>query len=299
MAQIDLTYSEILSEILNFGHKYEDPNRKGVVRQQIPHFLLEHSVSESFPALTLKKLYWKGVVGELLWFLSGDTSIDYLHENGIHFRDKDYERWQKSPNYHGDLGRIYGAQWREFRVGRNWVDQIRTLIDNLINRPFATDHIVTAWNPAERHNMALDPCHFMFQIMVYPIEHEDFEHGFDLIWSQRSVDVFLGASLNIASYALLMEIIGKIVGMKPMYLRGDLRNVHLYDNSIEASKELLKRDWAQYRAPKLKINADPAIFELMRTHFDDGLEQLKIEDFVLEDYESYPNLKVEMLTRDK
>lgn len=310
MAKIDLEYGSILEQIVNYGYEYEDPNRKGVIRKEIPTATLRYDLSDgTFPAITLKKLYWKGVVGELLWFLSGDTNIEPLHEMGIHFWDKDFERWQKSPNYSGDLGRIYGAQWRNFRsylVAPSQtsyftysVDQISTLIKNLIEKPLATDHIVTAWNPTDRNYMALDPCHFMFQVVVYPIGGEE-KYGFDFIWSQRSSDIYLGIPINIASYALLAKMLEKITGYKAMTLIGDLRNVHLYDNQIDAAKELLLRMREnKYPDARLKINSTDTIFKMMASDFDSSLECLSIDDFELEGYDSYPNIKVLMLTRDE
>lgn len=301
MAKIDLEYGSILEQIVNYGYEYEDPNRKGVIRKEIPTATLRYDLSDgTFPAITLKKLYWKGVVGELLWFLSGDTRIEPLHAMGIHFWDKDYRRWQDKNIWAepDSLGRIYGAQWREFDtlIG---VDQIEYLINNLLNKPLATDHIVTAWNPAERGDMALDPCHFMFQVVIYPIGGEE-EYGFDFIWSQRSSDVFLGIPINIASYALLAKMLGKITGYKAMTLIGDLRNVHLYDNQIDAAKELVARMHEnKHPDARLKINSADAIFKMMASDFDSALERLSIDDFELEGYDSYPNIKVPMLTRDE
>lgn len=303
MAKIDLEYGSILEQIVNYGYEYEDPNRKGVIRKEIPTATLRYDLSDgTFPAITLKKLYWKGVVGELLWFLSGDSSIKPLHKMGIHFWDKDYERWQKSAigmGASGTLGRVYGVQWRQFGLTFDSVDQIEYLINNLIEKPLATDHIVTAWNPTDRNYMALDPCHFMFQVVVYPIGGEE-KYGFDFIWSQRSSDIYLGIPINIASYALLAKMLEKITGYKAMTLIGDLRNVHLYDNQIDAAKELLLRMREnKYPDARLKINSTDTIFKMMASDFDSSLECLSIDDFELEGYDSYPNIKVPMLTRDE
>lgn len=244
MAQIDKKYHKLLNTILNKGRWYEDPNRKGVKRLQIPHYSFEYDLKDGFPAITTKKLYWKGIVGELIWFLRGDTNIKYLVDNNINIWNKDAinyiennslieyqgneELFKKEVDDKpycsmvntciGDVGRIYGAQWRNWKGSEQneytvedherpfYIDQISNLIKNLKEKPLATDHIVTAWNPAELDYMALPPCHKGFQLMVYkltPLEnlkyadkskipYEAPKYGFDLVWEQRSVDTFLG-----------------------------------------------------------------------------------------------------------
>lgn len=248
-------YKELLREILDDGYQYVDKSRN-VQRKQITHKTLEIDLKQGFPAINLKKLYWKGVVAELLWFLRGDTNIKYLIDNGVNIWNKDALNYcnrlssyeydmntflQKVKNEEsidaynkfGDLGRIYGAQWRDWtniKLGKydGWkqenLDQISNLIKNLKEKPLATDHIVTAWNPAELDDMALPPCHWSFEIIVKPLSQKerinyydkinkpifyvvnkkiDFfdkyldeanipKYGFDLVWEQRSVDTFLG-----------------------------------------------------------------------------------------------------------
>lgn len=331
-------YHELLHAIFAAGFWYEDPKRKGTKRLQIPDYKLKYDLTKGFPAITTKKLAFKSVVGELLWFLKGDTNVKTLIDQGIniwnkdaynaqgkkYFPDsiKDYVTHLKSlPNKKplmGDLGPIYGHQWRNF----NGVDQIKILIKKMKTVPMSTDLIVTAWNPSQSHMMALEPCHFGFQIMMQPLtglqRHDEFlrrhkgellpakvytqedldeegipKYGFTFIWSQRSVDTFLGLPFNIASYALLAHILGKATNTIPLSLIGDLRNVHLYDNSVQAAKEQLKRDPKKYQSCELTIE----------NHFIEGLnvmhqiEDIEIEDFSF-DYESYPPLKVEMLSRN-
>ena len=215
MAKIDKSYHKLINQILSDGFLYEDPNRKGVRRIQIPSYKFEHSFKDGFPAITTKKLYWKGIVGELIWFLRGDTNIKYLLDNKIHIWDKDaYNHFLKdkpeltkctSPNKcinipfdinnethkdlflgnvlqgndgFGGLGKIYGGQWRNWTnfVGNNGnalyynnVDQFQNLIQGLKDNPMSTQHIVTAWNPAELDKMALPPCHWSFEILVEPL----------------------------------------------------------------------------------------------------------------------------------
>lgn len=350
MSKIDKTYHNLLNDILNNGRKYEDPNRKGIYRIQVPHVSFVHDFKDGFPAISTKKLYWKGVVGELLWFLRGDTNIKYLVDNGINIWNKDaynYEckktifangktQWleEVKKNNYGDLGRVYGAQWRKWQswlttndkgymAGYSvWTDQISNLIKNLKEKPLATDHIVTAWNPAELDDMALPPCHKGFQLMVYELSLQErmkygtFEfgstvndlhcdkqnlpkYGFDLVWEQRSVDTFLGLPFNIASYALLAQIIGKIVNMVPGKIIGDLRNVHLYENSLEGVKEQLSRDVNKYDKCELNLDNIRPMKMGMHNSVDNWLSAHDISDFELQNYKSYPAINVEMLSRDE
>jgi thymidylate synthase len=343
MAKIDYEYKNLLAKIFLFGTEYEDPNRKGTERIQIPFYNFEHNmVEDGFPAITTKKLYWKGVVGELIWFLRGDTNIKYLLDNDINIWDKDaysfylskntkkvlsfenyikYIKTNRPSNNIGDLGEIYGAQWRHFGGHQYWLankekDQINILFKSLIANPFSTSHIVTAWNPCEINNMALPPCHFGFQIMCYPIDHKcdcseseaiycgslcQTKIGFDLIWDQRSVDTFLGLPFNIASYALLGSIIELITGYRFINLRGSLRNVHLYDNQYDAASKQLERCISTYKAPKLIIEDLSIVafadYDEGRITLDQLFNELRIQDFKLEGYESFPGIKVEMLER--
>jgi len=370
MAKIDKEYHKLLQTILKDGFTYEDPNRKNVNRIQIPSYQFIHNFEDGFPAITTKKLFWKGVVAELLWFLKGDTNIKYLVDNGINIWNKDaYNLYLKEhlpengtltfeefiylikqnekPIYHelGNLGRIYGAQWRGFTgyeafrdqlddsmdMGDYGVDQISNLIKNLKEKPLSTQHIVTAWNPAELDDMALPPCHWSFEILVKPlsmqeeanlnnvladflknnISGEEWERNanasgiprykFILKWHQRSVDTFLGLPFNIASYALLAHIIGKLTNMIPKAIIGDLSNVHIYENHLDAVKEQLTRDTTKYNNSKFTLSHSA---ELLGKKYDNinidwFLDKHDIEDFVLDDYESYPGIKAEMLSYNK
>lgn len=311
MAKIDHSYHQLLIALKEHGIMYEDPKREGVFRTQVPYTDFFHSFANGgFPALTTKKLAWKSVIGELIWFLRGDSYITYLKRNNIKIWDKDvasYEATGMPKNY---AGRIYGVQWRSFYsakpINQNGlhlyqVDQIYRLVEGMKESPFSTDHIVTAWNPAELDEMALPPCHFGFQVMCYPLQSG--EIGFDLVWDQRSVDTFLGLPFNIASYALLMMILGEITGLKPMNLRGSLRNVHLYDNSFAAVDKQLERDVNKHSAPTVYFNKNFRSLvnkynrrEITLTKLFDSIE---IEDIIVEDYTSYPSIKVEMLERTK
>jgi len=309
MARIDHSYHQLLIALKQHGIMYEDPKRKGVFRTQVPYGDFYHGLAGGFPALTTKKLAWKSVIGELIWFLRGDSYITYLKRNNIKIWDKDvaaYEATGEPKNY---AGRIYGVQWRSWahydtsdgEPLYRTVDQIERLLEGLKESPFSTDHIVTAWNPAELDEMALPPCHFGFQIMCYPLESG--EIGFDLVWDQRSVDTFLGLPFNIASYALLMIILGEITGYTPMNLRASLRNVHLYDNSFAAVDEQLARDVNKHSAPIVYLSKKfkQAInrYNKKEINLTKLFNSVEIEDIIVENYTSYPGIKVEMLERTK
>jgi thymidylate synthase len=337
MAQIDKTYHSILEDILQNGFKYEDPNRKGINRIQIPSTQITHNFENSFPAITTKKLYWKGVVGELLWFLRGDTNIKYLVDNGINIWDKDaynysseHTKWdtiedfikevsQRGGSHHGDLGRIYGYQLRNF--GGEF-DQLKWLINTLKTNPLATKKTVTYINPNDKEHQALSPCHTGFKILVEPVsplymaKHSDKTkvpykydgplYQFTLQWEQDSVDTFLGLPFNIASYALLAHIIGKLTNMIPKSLIGDLSNVHIYEPHLDAVKEQLSRDTDKYEKCELGITSH--IDDLINNYnqglhpnktLDELFNNFRIKDFKLLDYNSYPKIKAEMLAYNK
>lgn len=362
MAKIDKSYHDLLNLILNKGFRYEDPNRKDIFRIQIPSYQFIHDFKDGFPAITTKKLFWKGVVAELLWFLRGDTNIKYLVDNNINIWNKDaynyYCKLYNNTNYHssnllsynewlsfkdenfiqmqdykwGDLGRVYGAQWRnwteyyvkKFNGGNptiihRTVDQISNLIKGLKQNPMGTRHIVTAWNPAELDDMALPPCHWSFEILVEPlsvskqslfkkdnskkgwtINHNRAKYQFTLKWHQRSVDTFLGLPFNIASYALLAHIIGKLTNMKPKGIIGDLSNVHIYEPHLDAVKKQLSRNVDRYDKSIVGITADKS-FEIKNPNINLSkfFNELEIHNFKLLDYESYDGIKAEMLSYNK
>lgn len=355
MAVIDSKYQSLLNKILNKGFRYEDPNRKGVHRIQIPHYQFEHSFEDGFPAVTTKKLYWKGIVGELLWFLRGSTNIKYLVDNNINIWNKDAfnyylkrnpegtkdsfkEGISKNNHIAGDLGRVYGSQWRkwnisdsEFDLYDGRVDQISNLIKGLKENPMGTRHIVTAWNPAELDDMALPPCHWSFEILVEPRSKEDIkkelsnlgatwstsmsdkqfkafahkrwkvrEYQFTLKWHQRSVDTFLGLPFNIASYALLAYIIGRFTNMVPKGIIGDLSNVHIYEPHLDAVATQLGRKTTMWNTRCELIISNPANTLLSKfKDIDDIVKGLKINDFNLTKHTEQPAIKAEMLPYNK
>lgn len=359
MAIVDKNYHNLLDKILQEGYTYKDPNRKGVNRIEIPSHTFRHEFKDGFPAITTKKLNYKSVVTELIWFLRGDTNIKYLVDNGCNIWNKDAYNYyckkckeqgfmhnsfeafidmikgiedlklsKRIPNNYklGDLGPVYGAQWREIYDKKaddiSRYDQIKTLINTLKNNPLGTQHIVNAWNVLELEDMALQPCHYGFQVVVRPLTQEErafmvppgiivkkgepypvFDHqfcdkqnitkyGFELHWQQRSVDTFLGLPFNIASYATLALILEKITGYKALAIQGDLKKVHLYDNSLNAVKEQLSRDVDKYDKCELKIDIDDLEGRFLPEYYLN-------ENFTLNNYESYPHIKVEMLERDE
>lgn len=361
MAKIDESYHKLLEKILAKGRRRKDPNRKGVYRIQIPDAKIVHDFKDGFPAITTKQLFWKGVVGELIWFLRGDTNIKYLVDNNINIWNKDAYNWYLETTDHpkeqqlkmshfidlvkttghknaysdssykfGDLDRVYGAQWRGFE---NVVDQISNLIKRLKENPLSSEHIVTAWNPAELDNMALPPCHWSFEILVEPLSKQERcnilklqkpdikrkyintsyknyglcdkynipKYEFTLKWHQRSVDTFLGLPFNIASYALLAQIIGKVTNMVPKGIIGDLSNVHIYEPHLDAVTEQLSRDVNKYSKCELTVKDRPEYDRLFkdRCSLDNFLSNLEISDFNLKGYESYPRIPAEMLAYNK
>ena len=306
MAIIDRKYHNLLAYILATGYTYEDPNRSGVKRKEVTHYNLEYHLDQGFPAITTKKLFWKAIVTELLWFLRGDTNTKYLNDHGISIWNKDAYNYylHNGPIYNwdvtpfdlfkgGEIGYAYGYQWRKF--GKNpWnntkgIDQIQNLINNMINNPMSTRHIVTAWNPKEigKNYVALPPCHWAFEIICFPDKNS---YGFNLKWHQRSVDTFLGLPFNIASYALLAHIIGYITGYKPYMIIGDLSNVHIYNDHLSAVNKQLDNRVDMHEAPTLEMNLPE-----YNGNFDDFIYNISPSDIKLKKYKSYGIIQAEMI----
>jgi thymidylate synthase len=266
-------------------------------------------MSEGFPLLTTKKMAWKQIVSELLWFLTGQTNIAFLHKHNNHIWDGDYE---KSGRTDGDLGPIYGKQWRKWDGKNGRIDQIDDLVKELKTNPDSRRLMVSAWNVGELDEMVLPPCHYSFQIYTTELSDErryniwfnnnyetgmerffdpnnlpDFENPYykptpkraiSLMWNQRSVDIFLGLPFNIASYGLLLHIIANEVNMIPDELIGNLGDTHLYLNHIEQAKEQISRE--SFDLPKLKTDVKI-----------DGICCNEPDDFILEGYQYHPTIK--------
>ena len=267
---LDKQYQNLLQTILDFGVEKKD--RTGTGTKSIFGYTIRHNMKEGFPALTTKKLAWKQVVSELLWFLTGQTNIAFLHKHNNHIWDGDYE---KSRRTDGDLGPIYGKQWRKWDGKNGRIDQIDDLVRELKTNPDSRRLMVSAWNVGELDQMVLPPCHYGFQAWT---REEDGKRYISLMWNQRSVDTFLGLPFNIASYALLLQIIANEVNMIPDELIGNLGDTHLYLNHIEQAKEQIGR--TSFELPQLKTEAKM-----------DGICCNVPDDFILEGYQYHPTIK--------
>lgn len=258
-------YLDLLADILENGVQRGDrtgTGTLGVFGRQI-----RFDLSKGFPVLTTKKLHLRSIIIELLWFLKGDTNIAYLKDNGVRI-------WDEWADENGDLGPVYGKQWRSWATpdGRV-IDQISNLVENLKTNPNSRRHIVTAWNPADVDDMALPPCHCLFQFFV-----ADGKLSCQLY--QRSADVFLGVPFNIASYALLTLMVAKVVGLEPGEFVHTFGDAHLYLNHLDQAREQLTRE--PFDFPTMKIADKRDLF---------GFEY---EDFTLEGYQAHPHIKAEV-----
>ena len=387
MNTIDKKYQQLLSDIIEFGVEKNDRTGTGTI-SEFGH-QIRHNMSEGFPLLTTKKMAWKSIVTELLWFLRGDTNIKFLLDYDCHIWDgdayknyvskieeytstlnvpnnisefqevmdsvgnqikssvlskEDFIKQIKTDNKFakkwGDLGPIYGKQWRQWQgwmqykkddgsngFGSLWYDQILRLVHSLKTEPDSRRLMVSAWNVAELDQMVLPPCHYGFQVYTrelsiaerldlgyktykelfepfdfYKVDHEEIDElypvprrAISLMWNQRSVDTFLGLPFNIASYALLLEIIAKEVDMMPDELIGNLGDVHLYKNHIEQAKEQISRE--PYDLPTITITErnwyqhEKVKERLGPKTFSDKILSYRPDCFELNDYQSHPTIK--------
>ncbi len=297
-------YLELLKDILKNG-KYKDDRTKTGTKSLFGR-QLRYDLSKGFPLLTTKKMFLKGIIYELLWFLRGESNIKYLVDNGVHIWDewpyKYYVRKNKGKKIlsqeeyvekiktdkkfaekWADLGPVYGVQWRHWKKsvtgrdksGRGEVDQIRQVIEDIKKTPYSRRLIVTAWNPAEIEDIVeregLPPCHTIFQFYV--------NNGkISVQLYQRSADSFLGVPFNIASYALLLMMVAQVTGLKPGEFVHTFGDVHIYSNHMKQVREQLKRK--PKKLPRIKINPNVK-----------DISKFKFEDFTLENYDPYPPIK--------
>ena len=253
-------YIELINKIMNEG--VDRPDRTGTGTRGIFGHQMRFNLEDGFPLVTTKRVHLKSIIHELLWFLTGDTNIRYLKENGVTI-------WDEWADENGNLGPVYGAQWRHWLSGsEGLIDQIKVLIDGIRSDPYGRRHIVTAWNPAELDKMALPPCHMMFQCYVN-------DDKLSLQMYQRSCDVFLGLPFNIASYALLTMMIAHVCCLEAHEFIWTGGDVHIYHNHFDQVEEQVSR--APYPLPVMTLN--PAV-----TKIDD----FKLEDFILEGYQHHP-----------
>lgn len=281
-------YQDLIKDIFENG--YETDDRTGTGTIALFGTKLRWDLTKGFPAVTTKKLAWNACIAELLWFISGSTNVNDLrlrtHGSLIQGKtiwDDNYENQAKDLGYHsGELGPIYGKQWRDF----GGVDQLVETIDRIKKLPTDRRQIVSAWNPAEINQMALPPCHMFYQFNV--------RNGYlDLQWYQRSVDVFLGLPFNIASYAALTHIVAKMCNLIPGDLIFSGGNTHIYTNHTEQCKEILRREPKELCELKIdwpiefgNCDTETQLYWLT--------EYMKPKDFILENYESHPAIKGKM-----
>jgi thymidylate synthase len=351
MNNIERQYQQLLGDILENGVEKKD--RTGTGTLSVFGRQIRHKMSEGFPLLTTKKMAWKTMVTELLWFLRGDTNIKFLLDYDCHIWDGDaYKNYTNNflgyedvpskeefikeiktnnefANKWGELGPIYGEQWRSWKRYRkvedtehketlhiiDYVDQITNLVNELKTNPDSRRLMVSAWNVSELDEMVLPPCHYGFQVYTRELSIEEQVRAYEkmgyaknldpldyapkraisLMWNQRSVDTFLGLPFNIASYGLLLEIIAREVNMVPDELIGNLGDVHLYSNHIEQAKEQMYR--RPYDLPKVQITErDWYLHPLVKLNSEERMFQQKIrsyrpECFELIGYESHPKIK--------
>lgn len=259
-------YLDLLQEILDNGHFKAD--RTGTGTYSIFGYQMRFNLQDGFPLLTTKKLHLRSIIHELLWFLRGDTNIKYLHDNGVSI-------WDEWADENGDLGPVYGKQWRSWETpDHGTIDQISNLISQIKSNPNSRRLIVSAWNVADVDNMALPPCHALFQFYV-----NDGELSCQLY--QRSADVFLGVPFNIASYALLTMMVAQVCGLKAKDFIHTFGDAHIYSNHVEQAKLQLTRE--PRALPQMLINPD------VKDIFD-----FKFEDFKLENYNPHPHIKADV-----
>lgn len=259
-------YLDLLSRILNEGvHKGD---RTGTGTLSVFGNQMRFNLRDGFPLLTTKKLHLKSIIYELLWFLRGDTNVHYLQEHGVRI-------WNEWADVNGELGPVYGHQWRswpDYKGGT--IDQITNVLEQIKHNPNSRRMLVTAWNPAEVDEMALPPCHCLFQFYVA-------DGRLSLQLYQRSADTFLGVPFNIASYALLLQMMAQVTGLEAGEFIHTTGDTHLYSNHLEQAKLQLTR--TPRPLPKMKINPDVK-----------DLFAFKYEDFELVDYNPYPHISAEV-----
>lgn len=256
-------YLDLLETILEKGATKEDRTGTGTI-SRFGH-QMRFDLSEGFPMITTKKLHLKSIIYELLWFLQGDTNVKYLQNNGVRI-------WNEWADDNGDLGHIYGYQWRSWPTpDGGHIDQISQVIDAIKNNPDSRRHLVSAWNVGELDKMNLPPCHILFQFYVA-------NGKLSCQLYQRSADVFLGVPFNIASYALLTMMVAQVCDLEPGDFVHTFGDVHIYSNHVEQVKLQLTRE--PYPLPQMKINPD------VKSIFD-----FKFEDFELIGYQSHPHIK--------
>jgi thymidylate synthase len=258
-----IQYLDLLDYVIEKGVRKSDRTGTGTI--SVFGYQMRFSLGDGFPLLTTKKLHLKSIIYELLWFIAGDTNIRYLNENGVRI-------WNEWADENGDLGHIYGYQWRSWPAeGGKKIDQLLNVIDSIKKSPDSRRHIVSAWNVGELDNMALPPCHVLFQFYAA-------EGKLSCQLYQRSADIFLGVPFNIASYALLTYMVAQVTGLMPGDFVHTLGDAHIYLNHIDQVKLQLTRQ--PYKLPVMQIN--PEVTDILKFRYD---------DFTLTGYVAHPHIK--------
>ncbi len=256
-------YHDLMQHVLDHGVEKHDRTGTGTV--SVFGYQMRFNLADGFPMVTTKKLHLRSIIHELIWFLKGETNIQYLKENGVSI-------WDEWADENGNLGPVYGSQWRSWKgADGKTVDQITQVIEQIKKNPDSRRLIVSAWNVAEIENMALPPCHAFFQFYVA-------NGKLSCQLYQRSADIFLGVPFNIASYALLNLMVAQVCGLEPGEFVHTLGDAHLYSNHLDQARLQLSREFRPL--PIMKINAD------VKNIFD-----FKFEDFTLEGYDPHPHIK--------
>ncbi len=259
-------YLDLLNHILTNGTLKSDRTGTGTISTF--GYQMRFDLADGFPVLTTKKLHLRSIIYELLWFLKGDTNVKYLQDNGVRI-------WNEWAGPDGDLGHIYGYQWRSWPdYNGGFIDQISQVVNDIRTNPDSRRIIVSAWNVADIPQMHLPPCHALFQFYVA-------NGRLSLQLYQRSADCFLGVPFNIASYALLLMMVAQVTGLQPGEFIHTLGDAHLYTNHLDQARLQLTRE--PRKLPKMKINPDVK-----------DLYSFKYEDFTLEDYDPHPHIKAEV-----
>lgn len=256
-------YQDLLDHVMNTG--YEKKDRTGTGTLSTFGYQMRFNLQDGFPLLTTKKLHLKSIIYELLWFLKGDTNIKYLNDNGVRI-------WNEWADENGELGNIYGYQWRSWSgPGETKIDQLRNVIESITKNPDSRRHIVSAWNVGDLDKMALPPCHILFQFYVA-------NNKLSCQLYQRSADIFLGVPFNIASYSLLVLMVARETGLTPGDFIHTLGDAHIYTNHLEQVRLQLSRE--PRKLPQLILNPD------IKKVLD-----FKYEDFELINYDPHPHIK--------
>ncbi|HLP72363.1 MAG TPA: thymidylate synthase [Bacteroidales bacterium] len=256
-------YLDLLDHVMETGVRKNDRTGTGTI--SVFGYQMRFNLGEGFPLLTTKKLHLRSILHELLWFISGETNIRYLKENGVSI-------WDEWADENGNLGPVYGSQWRSWPAsdGRK-IDQLRMVMDSVRKSPDSRRHVVSAWNPGELDRMALPPCHLLFQFYVA-------NGKLSCQMYQRSADIFIGVPFNIASYSLLTMMMAQVCDLKPGEFIHTLGDAHIYLNHIDQVKLQLTRE--PYKLPEMKINPDVK-----------DIFSFRFEDFKLENYQAHPHIK--------